>query len=757
MATKVKTGVIDSGAITSALITDASITADDLHTTLDLTGKTVTVATASASDNDTSVASTAYVTTAIANLADSAPSTLNTLNELAAALGDDANFSTTVTNSIATKLPLAGGTMTGALTSNSLIKTTADLEVASSQPRILLDRSDGAYSWNIYNGDGSGNFPQSTFNIANNAGNAVLTATDVGNVGIGITNPLQTFEIHNSDTSDYTDFGLRGTGHKYVIGVGNDSVAAVNDKFYLYDNDNSAFRMVVNAGGNVGIGTTDPTGKLHVSGGRAGVISTSSSWGQFRVGNTSTAEVGIAYVTGATESDFLNDGDPACAYKVIMGINPYGAGTTNFGIGNDTILNYHTIWTEAGHQLPRVDNTYDLGSSTKGFKNIYLSSDLSVGGHIIGDDDASYMRINASPNGGGAIYFNGPNRTNYQNHIQYLADVHNFGDVDGNPINTLQVVSDSELVTINGKLNVTKPIQTTTDSGTRMYTGLATGSQYYSVGFLILDTNIPDPGQGTGANMFSIHINGFSYNDANGGIIDLKIGAYSGEGYFHNASYTGSNIPDRWVNNVRFARKTSTNTVSIILGDSTTPQPVEVAATLFIQGFGSTNTSYAEGWDWKVSSNTTGYTSLDKVNEKSTKRPSFSAGSSGFSVSTGWQVISDSMSQITDGPDDNYEPSNGRFTPQLPGWYQFNFGGWATYNSSTGAERYAVAFAKNGSLTYLSGGNYCATDSPLGGSSQRVYLNGSSDYVELKAYSSVATTWGGGSHYVWWDGYWTGS
>jgi hypothetical protein len=38
------------------------------------------------------------------------------LNELAAALGDDASFSTTVTNSIAAKLPLAGGTMTGTLT-----------------------------------------------------------------------------------------------------------------------------------------------------------------------------------------------------------------------------------------------------------------------------------------------------------------------------------------------------------------------------------------------------------------------------------------------------------------------------------------------------------------------------------------------------------------------------------------------------------------------------------------------------------------
>ena len=61
-------------------------------------------------------ATESYVTTQINNLVDSAPGTLNTLNELAAALGDDANFSTTVTNSIATKLPLAGGTMTGAVT-----------------------------------------------------------------------------------------------------------------------------------------------------------------------------------------------------------------------------------------------------------------------------------------------------------------------------------------------------------------------------------------------------------------------------------------------------------------------------------------------------------------------------------------------------------------------------------------------------------------------------------------------------------------
>ena len=58
-------------------------------------------------------ATESYVGTQISNLVDSSPSALNTLNELAAALGDDANFSTTVTNSIATKMPLAGGTFTG--------------------------------------------------------------------------------------------------------------------------------------------------------------------------------------------------------------------------------------------------------------------------------------------------------------------------------------------------------------------------------------------------------------------------------------------------------------------------------------------------------------------------------------------------------------------------------------------------------------------------------------------------------------------
>jgi len=65
-----------------------------------------------------SLASDQNVTDEVAALVDSAPSTLDTLNELAAALGDDPNFATTTTNSIANKLPLAGGTMSGDIDGN---------------------------------------------------------------------------------------------------------------------------------------------------------------------------------------------------------------------------------------------------------------------------------------------------------------------------------------------------------------------------------------------------------------------------------------------------------------------------------------------------------------------------------------------------------------------------------------------------------------------------------------------------------------
>ena len=122
--TKVTQHVIADDAITTSMITDGNVTVAKLPSTVDLSSKTLTLpavtipsasvaTTQSQSDGSTKVATTAYVDTAVSNLIDSAPGTMNTLNEIAAALNDDASFNTTVTNSIASKLPLAGGTMTG--------------------------------------------------------------------------------------------------------------------------------------------------------------------------------------------------------------------------------------------------------------------------------------------------------------------------------------------------------------------------------------------------------------------------------------------------------------------------------------------------------------------------------------------------------------------------------------------------------------------------------------------------------------------
>lgn len=80
-----------------------------------LTG-TPTAPTATAATNTTQIATTEFVRTEVANLVASAPAALDTLDELAAALGDDANFATTTATAIGLKAPLASPTFTGTVT-----------------------------------------------------------------------------------------------------------------------------------------------------------------------------------------------------------------------------------------------------------------------------------------------------------------------------------------------------------------------------------------------------------------------------------------------------------------------------------------------------------------------------------------------------------------------------------------------------------------------------------------------------------------
>jgi len=108
-------GSPSGGQVLRWSVSDSAWVNTDILVDTPLTG-TPTAPTATAGTNTTQIATTEFVSTAVANLVDSAPGTLDTLNELAAALGDDANFSTTVTNSLALKAPLASPTFTGTVT-----------------------------------------------------------------------------------------------------------------------------------------------------------------------------------------------------------------------------------------------------------------------------------------------------------------------------------------------------------------------------------------------------------------------------------------------------------------------------------------------------------------------------------------------------------------------------------------------------------------------------------------------------------------
>lgn len=94
------------------------------------------------------------VTDAVDALVASAPGALDTLNELAAALGDDENFATTVTNALALKAPLASPALTGTPTAPTAAPGTNSTQVATTAyvdtPEQWAALSDGAtVTWDV--------------------------------------------------------------------------------------------------------------------------------------------------------------------------------------------------------------------------------------------------------------------------------------------------------------------------------------------------------------------------------------------------------------------------------------------------------------------------------------------------------------------------------------------------------------------------------------------------------------------------------
>ena len=92
----------------------------------------------------TTFAKPADIDTAIFNLIGGAPGALNTLDELAAALADDANFATSVTNLLALKAPIASPSFTGLMTTAGQIAFPA-VQNPSASPNTLDDYEEGTW------------------------------------------------------------------------------------------------------------------------------------------------------------------------------------------------------------------------------------------------------------------------------------------------------------------------------------------------------------------------------------------------------------------------------------------------------------------------------------------------------------------------------------------------------------------------------------------------------------------------------------
>jgi hypothetical protein len=312
-----------------AAFVDGSITHADLHTDMNLTSKTVLVANASTGDSDTTAANTAFVQQEIAALVDSAPGTLNTLNELAAALGDDASFSTTITNSIALKAPLA----------SPAFNSGAANVVAS------FTSTDGTGA--IQLADNAGNVELAAvgndFHIQNAGSAAKMVVLNSGNVGIGISSISQ-------PSTGATTLAIKGTDNNKAGAIrlysANDSVAA-----YIYPDSVNGLsintstshpiifrtvgdeKMRIKADGKVGIGIT-PLVKLHVEGSSESTYTGAGPSDVLRVSGSAAGN----YIASDFDGSMAYFGTDSASTAKFAGYNYATSSTMDVMIGQNTFI-----------------------------------------------------------------------------------------------------------------------------------------------------------------------------------------------------------------------------------------------------------------------------------------------------------------------------------------------------------------------------------------------------------------------------------
>jgi hypothetical protein len=255
----------------------------------------------------------------IDDLVDAAPGALDTLNELAAALGDDANFSTTVTNSIATKLPLAGGTMTGDIDmDNNTISNVDRLTFNDPGPNEGLSWTGGSL-WKIY---------ESPDNLTtNSAGNLQfvsgtsdrrMTLSTAGMLELPSTTGGITIAANAKITAgsgnkiDFNNSSLNNVNKIFIADPGpNEGIEWLGGNAWsIYESPND---LTTNSGGNLQFVTGSPTSGISAT--RRMTLDTSGDLSLLS-GN----------FIGNVEGDLITD----VTVTVASGTNEYGTGNKYF-------------------------------------------------------------------------------------------------------------------------------------------------------------------------------------------------------------------------------------------------------------------------------------------------------------------------------------------------------------------------------------------------------------------------------------------
>ena len=183
-----------------------------------------TEAYADQAEADAVTTANAYTDTAVAGIVDSAPAALDTLNELAAALGDDPNLSTTLSTAIGTKVAKAGDTMTGALTlsgapsSANHAATKAYVDASVSGGTGALDTDDITEAGNLYYTDArvDARIPTNVSSFTNDSG----YLTSVGTISYNDLSNKPTIPTNNNQLSNGAGYITSFTNTTYTAGNG---------------------------------------------------------------------------------------------------------------------------------------------------------------------------------------------------------------------------------------------------------------------------------------------------------------------------------------------------------------------------------------------------------------------------------------------------------------------------------------------------------------------------------------------------------